>query len=228
MAVSEAARLLPGLRQPEASALTASPRPELLPLEVSAALLRLRRRASVRRADLVSELLLLRQAALAGSVNSAGSAMLPLLDLHLWGDSGHRVDSASAALLRLRRQALGPPLRLLSHRAASVLDPHRHPPLDSALLLLPHLSPDSVRRQTSVSVLLRLRRLVSVASALLLRPPLDSALLLLRLRSPDSARRLTSASVLLRLRRLVRHRLRRVDSGGSAPVQLLFRRVESA
>ena len=97
-----------------------------------------------------------------------------------------------------------------------------------ALLPVPHLSPDSVRRQTSVSVLLRLRRLVSVASALLLRPPLDSALLLLRLRSPDSARRLTSASVLLRLRRLVRHRLRRVDSGGSAPAQLLFRRQESA
>ena len=88
-----------------------------------------------------------------------------------------------------------------------------------ALLPAPHLSPDSVRRLVSGLALLRL----PLAALVISEVSVDLAgLATLPLLVPLLLRRQALASH----RRLVR--LRRVDSEVSAPVQLLFRRVESA
>ena len=88
-----------------------------------------------------------------------------------------------------------------------------------ALLPVPHLSPDSVRRLVSGLALLRLPLAALVISVV----SVDLAgLATLPLLVPLLLRRQALASH----RRLVR--LRRVDSEVLAPVQLLFRRVESA
>ena len=108
---------------------------------------------------------------------------------------------------------------LLRHRlAASLISV-----VSVALLPDPHFSPDSVRRLVSGLALLRLPLAALVISVV----SVDLAgLATLPLLVPASfrLRRQTSASH----RRLVLLRLRRVDSEVSAPVQLLFRRVESA
>ena len=106
---------------------------------------------------------------------------------------------------------------LLRHRlAASVISV-----VSVALLPDLYLNPDSVRRLVSGLALLRLPLAALVSSA-------DSAGLAGLAALPPLVPLLLRRQALASHRRLVLLRLRRVDSEVSAPVQLLFRRVESA
>ena len=123
----------------------------------------------------------------------------------------HRLAASVISVVSVVSVALLPDLRLSLesvHRLVSV-----------ALLPDLHLSPDSVRRLVSGLALLRLPLAALVSSEV----SVDLAgLAALPLLVPLLLRRQALASH----RRLVR--LRRVDSEVLAPVQLLFRRVESA
>ena len=200
----------------------------------------------LRRAAWVSELLRHRQVASVVSVVSAALLLDPRLSLDsarslvsvvLLPDSRLSLDSArrqtsviSEASVDLAGLAMLPrvvPL-LLRRLVSQALLPDSRLSQDSALrlasvlpLLAPHLSPDSVRRLVSGLALLRLPLAALVSSA-------DSAGLAGLAALPPLVPLLLRRQALASHRRLVRCLFRRVDLEVSAPVQLLFRRVESA
>ena len=127
----------------------------------------------------------------------------------------HRLAASVISVVSVVSVALLPDLRLSLDSVRRLV----------SVALLPdlYLNPDSVRRLVSGLALLRFPLAALVISVV----SVDLAgLATLPLLVPASfrLRRQTSASH----RRLVLLRLRRVDSEVSAPVQLLFRRVESA